>query len=76
MAALRFVVLLGSLRKASYHGTVARSLQSLAPGGVSIEPLGPIQEIPHYDADIQTLGFPDSVVRMGQRGRTRPRFPT
>lgn len=67
MAALRFVVLLGSLRKASYHGTLARSLQSLAPDGVSIETLGPIQEIPHYDADIQALGFPDSVARMGQR---------
>ncbi|MFW0758122.1 NADPH-dependent FMN reductase [Pseudomonas sp. H11T01] len=66
MEAQHFVALLGSLRKASYHGTLARSLQSLAPEGVSIELLGPIQEIPHYDADVQAEGFPDSVVRMGQ----------
>ncbi|MDR6711102.1 chromate reductase [Pseudomonas hunanensis] len=66
MQPLRFVVLLGSLRKASFHATLARSLLSLAPKGVSIELLESVGDFPHYDADIQAEGFPKSVVRMGK----------
>lgn len=66
MQPLRFVVLLGSLRKASFHATLARSLQSIAPEGVSIELLDSVGEIPHYDADIQANGFPEPVVSMGK----------
>jgi len=66
MQPLRFVILLGSLRKASFHATLARSLPSLAPEGVSIEFLGSVGDIPHYDADLQAEGFPESVVKMGK----------
>jgi chromate reductase len=66
MQPLRFVVLLGSLRKASFHATLARSLPSLAPEGVSIEFLESVGDIPHYDADVQAEGFPESVVKMGK----------
>jgi len=66
MQPLRFVILLGSLRKASFHATLARSLPSLAPEGVSIEFLGSVGDIPHYDADVQAEGFPESVVKMGK----------
>ncbi|MFK9003012.1 NADPH-dependent FMN reductase [Pseudomonas pergaminensis] len=66
MQPLRFVVLLGSLRKASFNATLARSLPSLAPEGVSIELLGSVGDIPHYDADVQAEGFPESVVKMGK----------
>lgn len=66
MQPLRFVVLLGSLRKASFHATLARSLPALAPGGVSIELLESVGDIPHYDADVQAQGFPESVVTMGK----------
>ncbi|OXR38717.1 hypothetical protein PSJE_00385 [Pseudomonas jessenii] len=66
MQPLRFVVLLGSLRKASFHATLARSLQFLSPDGVSIEILESVGDIPHYDADIQANGFPDPVVKMGK----------
>lgn len=65
MQPLRFVVLLGSLRKASFHATLARSLPSLAPEGVSIELLESVGDIPHYDADVQAEGFPEPVVKMG-----------
>lgn len=47
MQPLRFVVLLGSLRKASFHATLARSLPALAPEGVSIELLESVGDIPH-----------------------------
>lgn len=36
---LKFVTLLGSLRKSSYNAMVARTLPKLAPSGVSIDAL-------------------------------------
>ncbi|MBF7980917.1 MULTISPECIES: NADPH-dependent FMN reductase [Rahnella] len=56
---LKFVTLLGSLRKASYNGMVARTLPKVAPEGVTIEALPSIGTLPLYDADIQQEeGFP------------------
>ena len=63
---LRFVTLVGSLRKASFHASLARSLPGLAPEGVTIEPLGSVGAFPHYDADIQAQGFPAEVTAMGE----------
>ncbi len=62
---LHFVTLLGSLRKASYHGSVARALPALATDGVTITPLGSVGEFPLYNADIQAGGFPAPVLAMG-----------
>jgi len=62
---LCFAVLVGSLRKNSYNAAVARALPALAPAGVTIETLGSIGDIPHYDADLQAEGFPDAVTEMG-----------
>jgi chromate reductase len=50
---LKFVTLLGSLRKGSFNAMVARTLPKLAPEGVTIEALPSIGDIPLYDADIQ-----------------------
>jgi chromate reductase len=61
---LRFVTLLGSLRKASYNAAVARALPTLAPNDVVIEPLGSVGEFPLYNADIQADGFPAAVLAM------------
>ena len=36
-APLRFVILLGSLRRASFNSAIARALPGLAPPGVTIE---------------------------------------
>ena len=62
---LHFVTLLGSLRKASYNGAVARALPGLAPEGVTIHPLGSAGEFPLYDADLQANGLPAAVQAMG-----------
>jgi chromate reductase len=63
---LRFVTLLGSLRRGSYNAAVARALPALAPPGVTIEPLGSVGALPLYDADLQAEGFPPAVLAMGQ----------
>ncbi|WP_248746038.1 NAD(P)H-dependent oxidoreductase [Pseudomonas sp. MWU12-2037] len=62
---LRFVTLLGSLRQGSINGALAKALPALAPADVNIEHLGSIGEFPHYDADIQSAGFPTPVTVMG-----------
>lgn len=63
---LRFVTLLGSLRRASYNAAIARALPGLAPEGVTIEALGSVAEFPHYDADLQVQGFPAPVLAMAE----------
>jgi chromate reductase len=62
---LHFVTLLGSLRKASVNGGVARALPALAPEGVTISALGSVGDFPLYDADLQAQGFPAAVEAMG-----------
>ena len=66
---ISFVVMLGSLRKASFNGIVARSLQALAPDGVTIRMLGSVGALPIYDADIQAEGFPAEVTAMADAVR-------
>jgi chromate reductase len=63
---LHFVTLLGSLRQGSHNASMARALPGLAPKGVTIEPLGSVGELPHYDADVQAGGFPPAVLAMGE----------
>jgi chromate reductase len=63
---LHFVTLLGSLRKASFHGAIVRALPELAPQGVKISHLGSVSDFPHYDADIQAEGFPSAVTDMAK----------
>ncbi|HET6308808.1 MAG TPA: NADPH-dependent FMN reductase [Rhodopila sp.] len=63
---LRFVSLLGSLRKASYNAAIVRALPSLAPAHVTIQPLGSVGELPHYNADTQAVGFPPALLVMGE----------
>jgi len=63
---LRFVVLLGSLRRGSFNAAVARALPELAPPDVTIEPLGSIGELPIYDGDLEAQGIPAAVTAMGE----------
>lgn len=63
---LHFVVLLGSLRRSSLNGALARALPALAPPGVTIEPLGSIGDFPIYDGDVEALGLPAAVETMGE----------
>lgn len=59
---LKFVSLLGSLRKTSFNAIVARNLASLAPTHVEISAPGSVGEIPH----LQAQDFPDTIVAMGK----------
>ncbi len=61
--ALRFVVMVGSLRRGSYNAAIARALPALAPDGVALEPLGSVGDFPLYNFDIQEKGFPPVVTR-------------
>lgn len=78
---LKVVTLLGSLRKGSFNGMVARTLPGIAPAGMHISALPSIGDIPLYDADIQEEeGFPAERAgdcaadpRGGWRGDCHPR---
>ena len=59
---LSFVVLVGSIRKGSYHAAIASSLQSLVPEGVTVTVLGSVGDIPHYAAGLQAEGFPARIL--------------
>ncbi len=67
---LNVVTLLGSLRKGSFNGMVARTLPKVAPAGMTVSPLPSIGDIPLYDADIQQEeGFPASVEALAEQIR-------
>ena len=63
---LHFVVMLGSLRRASFNAAIARALPALAPDGVSITPLGSVGDFPLYNHDVQLKGFPPVVTAMAE----------
>lgn len=67
---LNVVTLLGSLRKGSFNGMVARTLPKVAPAGMNITPLPSIADIPLYDADQQQeVGFPATIEAMAKQIR-------
>ncbi|MFG1418251.1 NADPH-dependent FMN reductase [Xanthobacter sp. V0B-10] len=61
---MKWVVLVGSVRKGSYNAAIARALQGLAPEGVEIEILPSIALLPIYDGDIEAAGFPAPVTAL------------
>lgn len=62
---LHFVTLVGSLRRLSFHSAIAESLQELAPENVTVTRLPSVGLLPHYDADLQAEGFPQTVLELG-----------
>ncbi|CAL8481576.1 NADPH-dependent FMN reductase [Caballeronia sp. S22] len=62
---LRLVTLVGSLRRLSFHAAIADSLQELAPENVRVTKLPSVGLLPHYDADVQAEGFPQTVLDLG-----------
>lgn len=63
---MKLAILLGSLRKGSFNAAIARALPALAPADLTFETLPPVNQLPFYDADIQAVGFPDSVTSLGR----------
>ena len=63
---LRFVVLVGSLRRGSFNAAIACALPALAPSDVTIVPLGSIGEFPLFNQDVEAKGLPAAVVAMGE----------
>jgi chromate reductase len=61
MADLNIISVCGSLRKASFNAALARQLPALAPATMKITPAPPFADIPIYNFDIQSAGFPASV---------------
>ncbi|MEM7275633.1 MAG: NADPH-dependent FMN reductase [Actinomycetota bacterium] len=52
--------LVGSLRRASVHGALARAAIASAPDGVSLT-LHSLDDLPFYDGDVESAGLPASV---------------
>jgi chromate reductase len=60
---LNVISICGSLRKGSFNASLARTLPSLAPAGLSIKPAPGWDKIPIYNHDIQVeSGFPAETV--------------
>ncbi|WP_445679943.1 NADPH-dependent FMN reductase [Radicibacter daui] len=67
---IKLGILLGSLRRGSFHGAVARALPGLAPDGVTISQLPSFRDFPIYDADIQAEGIPGPVELLAEAIRS------
>ncbi|MEP9352020.1 NADPH-dependent FMN reductase [Xanthobacter sp. KR7-65] len=64
---MKWVVLVGSVRKGSYNAALAGALADLAPEGVELEILPSIAQMPIYDGDIEAEGFPAPVTASGEK---------
>ncbi|MEP9351525.1 NAD(P)H-dependent oxidoreductase [Xanthobacter sp. KR7-225] len=62
---MKWVVLVGSVRKGSYNAALARALPGLAPEGVEVALLPSVASLPIYDGDIEAAGMPQAVTDMG-----------
>ena len=68
--ALNILTICGSLRKGSFNAALARSLPTLAPGGLSIKPAPTWADIPIYNHDIQDAGWPAPVTAWAEAIRS------
>jgi chromate reductase len=63
VADFRIFGIAGSLRAGSYNLALLRAAAEVLPAGVSLE-IGRIDDIPPYNADVQSQGDPAPVVRL------------
>ncbi len=57
----------GSLRQGSTNSALLRAATELAPPGTTVELLGGLGTLPHYDADLEEAGTPPEVAEIRQR---------
>lgn len=62
---MQVVALVGSFRSGSYARAIAETLDELAPDDVSVTLLGSVGALPHYNADLDALAFPQEATDMG-----------
>src|SRR5579871_5942121 len=63
---VKFVVMIGSLRRGSFNAAVARALPGLAPEGVTISFLPSVGDYPIYNYDVQADGMPPVATEAGE----------
>lgn len=56
----------GSLRAGSFNRMALAAACELAPDGMSIRPFARLGEIPHYDEDVKSRGFPPAAAELRQ----------
>lgn len=66
---IRVLAISGSLRRGSFNSAAARACQALAPEGMSIEVFEGLRDLPHYDEDLRTAGYPPAVEALRERVR-------
>jgi chromate reductase len=66
---MNILTICGSLRANSYNASLARALSELAPDGMMVAEAGTLAAFPHYNADVQTQGFPREAEVLGERIR-------
>ena len=64
-SSMQFAALVGSFRTGSYARAIADTLDELAPDDVSVTLLGSVGALPHYNADLEVLAFPQEATGMG-----------
>ena len=62
----RILGIAGSLRRASFNAALLRAAVELAPAGTTIE-IASIRDIPLYDADVEAVGMPASVLELKEK---------
>jgi chromate reductase len=63
---INILAIAGSLRKASINRGALQAAIDQAPAGITLRE-GAIGDIPLYNEDTQTTGFPDAVTHLGQQ---------
>jgi chromate reductase len=67
--AKHIVILSGSLRRQSFNAAIARALPELAPERMTFNLAQGLDQIPHYNADLQADGFPPIVLELAKQIR-------
>lgn len=62
---MKWVVLVGSVRRGSFNAALARALSALAPEGVEMAILPSVALLPIYDGDVEEQGIPEPVKALG-----------
>src|SRR5262245_48501357 len=64
---MRVLGICGSLRAGSYNRQLLATAAEMAPQGMTIEIWDRLRDMPHYDADVEALGWPDAVAELKQK---------